>query len=257
MIGIYKITNNINGKMYIGQSWDIDQRFCKHKTNESNEHLRAAMEKYGIGNFSFDILRTFSNGPLTQVFLDLFEKRYIAELKTTDRDIGYNKKDGGSGGGKHSPESIVKMSEAMKGKYSGNNHPFYGKHHSEKSKKLMSEHSKGRKHTDEEREKMSIAMTGKKMPPKSPESLIKYRKTMEGRPNSMQGKHHSEETKKKISASCIGRVVSNETREKLSVINMGKPGYWTGKVRGPQSDETKNKRSESLKKSWAKRKGAL
>jgi len=31
MVGIYKITNKKNGKIYIGQSWDMERRFKEHK----------------------------------------------------------------------------------------------------------------------------------------------------------------------------------------------------------------------------------
>ena len=37
MIGIYKITNIINGKTYIGQSVNIEKKFKTHKTNAFNK----------------------------------------------------------------------------------------------------------------------------------------------------------------------------------------------------------------------------
>ena len=67
MIGIYKITNLINNKVYIGQSVNIQQRFKKHKTKykdisneESNKILYKAMRKYGLENFSFEIIEECS-----------------------------------------------------------------------------------------------------------------------------------------------------------------------------------------------------
>lgn len=53
MIGIYKITNLINSKVYIGQSNDIERRFKQHKSiNEQKRHshlpLYQAFNKYGI-----------------------------------------------------------------------------------------------------------------------------------------------------------------------------------------------------------------
>lgn len=63
MIGIYKITNKINNKVYIGQSVHIEIRFTEHKTiaNNNNHHcyeypLYRAIRKYGIENFVFEIL---------------------------------------------------------------------------------------------------------------------------------------------------------------------------------------------------------
>lgn len=61
--GIYKITNQINQKSYIGQSTDILGRWRHHKSSSKNEisaaynyPLQRAFRKYGIENFSFEIL---------------------------------------------------------------------------------------------------------------------------------------------------------------------------------------------------------
>ena len=55
--GIYKIENLINHKVYIGQSKDIKSRFNQHKSAETNKHLKHSFEKYGIENFSFEIIK--------------------------------------------------------------------------------------------------------------------------------------------------------------------------------------------------------
>lgn len=63
MIGIYKIQNKINGKCYIGQSLDIKKRLQCHKSVAFREKdscynypLYRAIRKYGLDNFTFDIL---------------------------------------------------------------------------------------------------------------------------------------------------------------------------------------------------------
>ena len=58
MIGIYKITNNINGKIYIGQSNNIKRRFSEHKTKGAGTKILVdgAIQKYGADNFSFEII---------------------------------------------------------------------------------------------------------------------------------------------------------------------------------------------------------
>lgn len=61
MIGIYKITNNINGRMYIGQSNCIERRFAQHKSPYEQQRfaekpLYKAFKKYGIENFSFEVI---------------------------------------------------------------------------------------------------------------------------------------------------------------------------------------------------------
>lgn len=65
--------------------------------------------------------------------------------------------------GKHfSEDSKRKLSIALKGKMSGENNPMFGKHHTDEVKKKISEINKGRKHTDEAKKKMSEARKGKK-----------------------------------------------------------------------------------------------
>lgn len=61
--GIYKITNQINGKCYIGQSINIEQRWREERTaassstdSEYNTPRSRAIRKYGLENFTFEIL---------------------------------------------------------------------------------------------------------------------------------------------------------------------------------------------------------
>ena len=61
MIGIYKIKNKVNGKVYIGQSIRIEKRWIDHKkTLRSNSHrniyLQNAWNKYGEENFIHEII---------------------------------------------------------------------------------------------------------------------------------------------------------------------------------------------------------
>lgn len=57
---IYKITNKVNGKCYIGQTNDISRRFREHRAlgyaEEENKLLYKAINKYGLDNFIFEIL---------------------------------------------------------------------------------------------------------------------------------------------------------------------------------------------------------
>ena len=60
-IGIYKITNLLNNKVYIGQSVDIEKRWSTHKSELTNNyhynaHLQSAWNKYGEDNFDFSII---------------------------------------------------------------------------------------------------------------------------------------------------------------------------------------------------------
>ena len=52
--GIYKITNLVNEKVYIGQAQDIEKRWREHKcsSKSNNQILYRAIRKYGLENFS-------------------------------------------------------------------------------------------------------------------------------------------------------------------------------------------------------------
>ena len=56
MIGIYKIQNKINGKIYIGQSIHIERRFQEHCFPSSNSLISRAIHKYGKENFDFTVI---------------------------------------------------------------------------------------------------------------------------------------------------------------------------------------------------------
>lgn len=59
MVGIYKITNKINGKIYVGQSNNIKRRFWEHQNRGAASRIPvdAAIEKYGSENFSMILLK--------------------------------------------------------------------------------------------------------------------------------------------------------------------------------------------------------
>lgn len=61
--GVYKITNKVNNKVYIGESEDISRRWVEHLTDlVSDEHcnhdLQDDFNKYGIKNFKFETIET-------------------------------------------------------------------------------------------------------------------------------------------------------------------------------------------------------
>lgn len=59
--GVYKITNLVNGKIYVGSSKDIESRWKQHrdklnKGTHDNPHLQRAWGKYGEDNFKFEVI---------------------------------------------------------------------------------------------------------------------------------------------------------------------------------------------------------
>lgn len=102
MVGIYCITNLINGKRYIGQSIRIENRWEEHKRNafdlsreEYNKPFYQAIRKYGLDNFKFEILEECKVEEL-----DEKEKYWIKYYQTfpPDLDKGYNLTPGGKQG---------------------------------------------------------------------------------------------------------------------------------------------------------------
>lgn len=93
-IGIYKITNKINNKVYIGQSKNISRRWREHKRHYKNKNnssvLYKAIRKYGLENFLFEIIELCDESKL-----DELEIKYIANYKSNNKDYGYNLTEGG------------------------------------------------------------------------------------------------------------------------------------------------------------------
>lgn len=94
--GIYIIKNKVNNKIYIGQSIDIEKRFKQHKKKafskkdkEYNKYLYRAFRKYGLDNFSFEILELC----LPEELRDK-ENYYIRKFNSNNRKIGYNETSG-------------------------------------------------------------------------------------------------------------------------------------------------------------------
>lgn len=84
---IYKITNKINDKIYIGQTKDINRRFREHKkcgyNNVKNKHLYFAIEKYGIDAFTFEVIEYVEN-------YNEREQYWIQYYNSISPDKGYN-----------------------------------------------------------------------------------------------------------------------------------------------------------------------
>lgn len=95
---IYKITNQINNKVYIGLTSDYKTRkrdhICRLKKGiHYNEHLQKSWNKYGKLNFKFEIIDSSE----TFEFLLELEKFHIQNLESFNKTKGYNKTLGGEG----------------------------------------------------------------------------------------------------------------------------------------------------------------
>lgn len=114
MVGIYKITNTDNGKVYIGQSVNISHRWACHKYDLSNNrhknpHLQNAYNQNPEA-FEFQI-----ECLCKEEDLDKLEMFYIKKYKSNDAKFGYNLDSGGDGAGRMSDETKAKLSKAKIG----------------------------------------------------------------------------------------------------------------------------------------------
>lgn len=165
---VYKHTNKINGKVYIGLTGKKPEyRWNNGNGYKHNPYFYSSIQKYGWENFDHEIIKD----NLTEEQAQNLEILLIAQYKSTDKEFGYNILHGGNlgtfgvemsaetrkkmsesrtGAGnsfygkKHTEEAKEKMSFAKKGKYCGKDSWNYGRHHSEESRRKMSEHSKGK-----------------------------------------------------------------------------------------------------------------
>jgi group I intron endonuclease len=140
---IYKITNTINNKCYVGQTLnDVKERWRQHKKKGTNcRYLKHAFIKYGFDKFKFELICICFDENL-----DKYEIEYIKKFNCLSPD-GYNLKSGGLGGGRLSKESKEQISKSLKNMYlNGYIHP-----------------NKGIKLSDAHRNKLSIAHKGRKL----------------------------------------------------------------------------------------------
>jgi hypothetical protein len=169
---IYKITNLVNNRVYIGvhKTKNFDDGYMG-----SGKIIRQAIEKYGLSNFKKEILETFNDYETAlKRESEIVNEQFVSDSNT------YNLKLGGSGGFDYitknklnlTPEVLKKRGESIKETFKKNPRKvatFDGKNHSEKTKKVISE-----------KRKMFFENGGE-------------------HPKGMLNKQHKEETKKQVS----------------------------------------------------------
>ena len=191
---IYMYINKINGKRYVGKAQDFNKRDNQHKSamvNEKNREYNApiqrAFRKYGLENFTIEILKE----NLTENEMNYWENYYIEQFDLYAKNKkGYNVAKGGEGGNliegkteKEKEDISKKISDSAKTRWenktneekqkvikvltenaTGENNPMCGKHHSEETKRKISEANKGKKHSEKTKQKISEAISGENHP---------------------------------------------------------------------------------------------
>lgn len=216
--GIYKITNSVNGKVYVGSAVSIIRRWDLHRSqlNAGKHHsvkLQRAWVKYGEASFTLDVLEYVED--CTQLLTR--EQHWLDTLNTVDD--GYNVcRVAGSTLGVKMPES---------------------------HRQRMSEVHKGRPKSEEMRRKVSEA---NRVRPVSQATLDAFRKarvgstlTEEHRAKlsaATKGKPKSEQAKANMNAKRIGRVMSEETKAKIAAAQKAR---MTPEMRKRLSESAKNR----------------
>ena len=156
MYVVYKITNKVNGIIYIGATNNLRRRLNEHKnhsqTKPNGSEFYKAINKYGWDNFSVEIIEICEN----EEIMFVQEQYYIELFDARNPLIGYNLAKGGKGGQTHD--------------VSGELNPQYGKKKTEKQKRQVSEQFKNVPKTEEHKAKISKTLKGK---PKTEEHIAK------------------------------------------------------------------------------------
>ena len=183
---VYKTTNLLNGKIYVGK----DEGDRDHYLG-SGYILRRAIEKYGKESFQKEVLEICASREI----LEEREKHWIKELNATDPKIGYNVAEGGTGGNTYFGKTEEEM-RLIKEKISNS---AKGRVFSEEHRRRLAEHARSRKGNK------PCKFKGQKYEDFMDEGRANFIK--EKLRTSNKGKKLSTETKQKISDATKGRML--------------------------------------------------
>jgi len=193
---LYRITNKINGKIYIGQTIDYIRRWYEHKraarSGKSGQIISYAIAKHGEDNFKFEIIATCRGYDDVNFIEEELIKQYDCLVSGGK---GYNISLGGETAPK-TEEWKKKVSQSLMG------HSV-----SDETKEKLSKANIGKIISDETREKISLAMIGRDVSKDTRKKLSEINKgntNCLGKQNAL-GYCHTDKAKEKIGAAFRGK----------------------------------------------------
>lgn len=198
MFYLYKISNILNNKVYIGQSNKEKERWRQHKyyARQVNpiQYIHRAMAKYGIENFIYEVIAMCQEAKYTNEI----ETLLIQQYNSCNKKFGYNIAPGGN----------VAWNRGLPKEQQ----PMFGKKQSDFHSKRMTEVHKGKIviFTEQTKQKISDSNKGSKR------SEDTKRKMSEAR----IGFKHTIDSKNKMSKSHTGKIISEEQKRKMSDAHM-------------------------------------
>jgi len=234
--GVYKLTNKLNGRVYIGSAKEFKERWKEHERSlklgkHHNRFLQADYNKCGAEAFSFSILEIVEGDKLARTTA---EQKYVNETYD-DGDQCYNlQKDTISYQGKrqacleetkkkisdansgrvYSPEALENIREAARKRIGSSNDKVSGEAWRERDPEVYEKMvALGKLMAQKNLEKVRAKLTGKPLSEEHRKKLSEAHK----------GHKHSEETRKKMSEARRNRAPdTEETRKKKSLGRLGK-----------------------------------
>jgi group I intron endonuclease len=239
--GVYGIQNLITGRIYVGSSQNVKTRLCAHKSllqktkTHHNFYLQNSWNKYGEKTFKFFLIEECGIEILYEREQYWFEYYKKHGLVYNQREIVESGR-----GMKRSEQACKNIGNAKRGK----NHPMYGKHLSEETKKKISDANKNKNKTEETKKKISKTLIGTSLSEETKQKLknrIPWNKGKKlGESSWNKDIPCREETKQKIREANLGKKLSEETKKKIGEAHSGKKPYVI-------TEETRKKMSKSAK----------
>ena len=285
---IYRLTNVVNGKVYIGQTvTKLETRLSAHKRNArkglNKFFITNAIAKYGFDSFDVEILAIV---PVDQ--LDSLEARMITEHNSKNENYGYNLCEGGSGYNDDKAERIkralqggtpwnkgvtgqvawnkgISWTEDVKSKMRGPRTPMTEEQRASRRKvrtpatpeELAAKELERAERNEVARLKRVERMTGETNPFFGRTHSADTKKDMSERRKGIEswnkGISPSEETKDKIAKSLLGNTPWNKGKKATEEAKLNQSLAHKGKV---QSQEVIQKRIETRKRNLALKKAA-